>query len=151
MMRLLSMEDVERVARNLCPRHARNVCMLSFADDPVAAAMGVMWANPIGVSFWRDGEPVAVGGAVITHPNNASTFFFGTPAWPKCLLEISRFYHHDLRDTLTRAGVRRVSVFAPAGDPEGERWKKLLKCELEAVLKGFGKNGEDFSLFTAML
>ena len=151
MITLATWPDIERVARNMCARHRQNACCLSFSDDPVLAISHLAAQNYIAATFWRDGEPVAVGGAVITHPGAASSFLYGTDHWQKNILEITRFFTQNIVSSLRAAGVRRLSVFAPAADPEGERWKRLMGCDLEATLKGYGKGGQDFSLFTRFL
>ena len=146
-LKAIAWPDIERVARKMCELHRHKVCLTAFTDDPVAAISYMATKPLVGVTVWKDDEPVAVCGAVITHPNVASTFFFGTDDWPKRFMEIHKFFTRNLRQALAHAGVHRVSILSPADDPEGERWKRMGGCTLEATLKGFGKGGEDFSLF----
>lgn len=153
MMKPLEWLDVRRVAENMCDRHSKNVCMTGFSDDPVEAVSYLMHPSDkiAGVTVWKDDEPVAVAGAIITHPGRASTFFFGTIRWHEMIFEVTRYFHKGLRAELARKGIKRVSIFAPAGDPDGERWKRLGGAKLEATLKSWGKNDEDFSLFVVSL
>ena len=144
MMKPLTPEDLDSIADRLCPLHAKNLCALSFSDVPRAAMPQPPW---IGASIWRFDEPQVAIGAVITHPNAASTFLYGTDQWGRCIHETTMFARKMLVPALAKAGIQRISVFAPAEDPTGERWKRMLGCCQEGTMRKWDKHGRDWNLF----
>jgi RimJ/RimL family protein N-acetyltransferase len=49
---------------------------------------------------------------------------------------------------LRQAGYHRGEAYVLAENTDSRRWIELLGGEIEAVLKGFGRNREDFLLYT---
>jgi hypothetical protein len=144
--------DIEAVARHMCERHARAACSRSCSDNPVEAISGLALRQFLGVTIWKGYDPVVAVGAAITHPNVASTFLYGVKGWEsKARIATTRFLRKALVPSLCAAGVKRITVLAPAGDPTGERWKRYLGAQHEATLRKYGKNGEDFCLYTLFL
>lgn len=125
---------------------------LTSDDTPTAALVRLGATSPIGAAFERDGELIAVAGAVIAHPGVASTFRYATEDFRRVILEVTHYFKDTLFPALKALGVHRVHSLGPANDPGGHRWQqKSLGARPEAHLEKFGKNGEDFVLHSIML
>lgn len=130
----------------------RDALLATTADDsPVPTMVRLGASDPLGVAFERDGELVALAGAVIVHPGVASTFMYATDL-SRVILALSTYFRDLLFPYLRHIGVHRVHSLGPAHDPGGIRWKEdILGAWPEAHLEKFGKNGEDYVLHTVML
>ena len=124
---------------------------LTAENSPLPTLQRLADSNPIGAAFERNGELVAIVGAVIIHPGVASTFMYATEDFRKVVLEITHWFKR-LFGALRILGVHRVQSLGPANDPGGRRWKEdILGAWPESHLEKYGKNGEDFVLHTVML
>ena len=130
----------------------RNALLALTADTtPLPTLQRLAASGPIGAAFERNGELVALVGAVIVHPGVASTFLYATEDFRKVVLEVTHWFKR-LFSALRIMGVHRVQSLGPANDPAGRRWKEDILCAWpECHLEKFGKNGEDFVLHTVML
>ena len=151
MMRPLRGSDFLEMAGGM--REIQRRALLALTDDtsPVRSLQHLSDSNPIGAAFERDGELIAIAGAVIVHPGVASTFMYATEDFRKVVLEITHWFKR-LFGALRILGVHRVQSLGPANDPGGRRWKEdILGAWPESHLEKYGKNGEDFVLHTVML
>ena len=130
----------------------RNALLALTADTtPLPTLQRLAASDPIGAAFERNGELVAIAGAVIVHPGVASTFLYATEDFRKVVLEVTHWFKR-LFSALRIMGVHRVHSLGPANDPAGRRWKEdILGAWPECHLEKYGKNGEDFVLHTVML
>jgi hypothetical protein len=130
----------------MCEPHRRATCAFASTNDP-SEAIGALEAQLyLGVTVWREDEPIAVAGAILTHPNVASAFMFGTDRWQEVETALTEFFRSKLFPSLKTAGLHRVQSITMAGDPLTEAWMQHLLGAPEATLRAYGKGKEDFTV-----
>jgi hypothetical protein len=92
--------------------------------------------------------PVYAGGAVQVWPGVWQSWGFGTAEWNKVAIPVTKFIRRSMLPTLKKLGCHRLESKCIAGDEEVAKWMRLLGGHQEAVLRGYGRNGEDFILYT---
>lgn len=95
-----------------------------------------------------DGLPVAAVGAVLLWPGVYQVGMFATVLWPEVALGTTRHVKRWLMPAVREAGAHRVHAFSLATHHKAHRWVLRLGARCEARLSGWGKNAEDFLLFT---
>ena len=94
-----------------------------------------------------DGAVVAIGDVVETRPNVVSLLFFATDRFPEVARPATRFIVRRLLPELRALGVHRIEAIAAADNKEAHRWIQTMGLSQEAVLRKFGRNGEDYINF----
>lgn len=143
-------EAVHYIARNLRAIDREEVYALRFHDNDFLLTNEVI-ACPLTWVAWHDGFPVAVLGAVEVTPGVWSMHCFGTDAFGRIALPLTRFAVKTFRPMLFgELGAHRLQADALAKNTESCRWIELLGGHKEAVLKGRGRKGEDFVTYAMM-
>jgi len=88
--------------------------------------------------------PVAIWGMVQRRKGVGGGFAFGTNRWGQALPMIARNIRHWVVPFLLEAGFHRVEAAALADRNDVARFMTLIGAQPEAVLRGYGINGEDF-------
>jgi hypothetical protein len=146
-IKIATAEDVRYVAERMRPHDAAERLALSHGNDPVACALGFLALPHLAVTVWK-GTPIAVIGVVFPHPGVASTIFFATDQFNHVALATTRFIRRKLFPILVSTGIHRLQVCSMDG-PEGTHsWIEGFGARQEAFLYQYGRNGEDFRLFT---
>ena len=70
-----------------------------------------------------------------------------TDQFNKIHLSLTRLIIKSIIPILDNAGAHRVEAQSIAGYSSVHNWRKFLGLEEESVIKGYGKNGEDFVNF----
>lgn len=143
----LAWPDVVDIAKRMCEGHRRSACALADTDDPVAAIEAFKHSRHVGGTIWHGARPAVAIGAVLIHPGVASSFLYATDDLPKVAVELVRFARNALMPSLQRAGIHRVHALAPTDEPTNDKFHRLFGGKKEAVLRRYGKNGEDFTLY----
>ena len=149
MLKIANLADVTYVAARMRPHDRAERVALSHGDDPVLAAVQFLRHPHLAVTVWK-GTPIAVIGVVFSHPGVASTVFFATDQFRHVALATTRFVRRTLFPILLNTGIHRLQVCSmddPA-NPDIHKWIEGFGARQEAFLYQFGKNGEDFRLFT---
>lgn len=102
---------------------------------------GLKW-----VGYYKD-EPAAMIGAMPLYPGVWGLFGFGTDNWQKIWRPMTVFARKTMMPAVKSSGAHRAHCASPVGHDETHKWLRFLGAEQEAVLRGYGKNGEDFALF----
>jgi hypothetical protein len=136
------------IVGHLRPRDRREIFALRWNDDEeqlvqeVSAAAGELWR------MWAvDSEPVAVNGVVPVRPGVVIAGAFGTPRWRSIIKPMTRWSLDYVIPILKQAGFHRGEAYVLSENTDSRRWIELLGGEIEAVLKGFGRQREDFLLY----
>lgn len=95
-----------------------------------------------------DGEPVAAFGAAGSpfQPQVKVAWAFGTDHFRRAVPAISREVN-SWKPLLVAEGVRRIEARSLVGHDLAGRWMAGLGALREAVLKHYGRGGEDFELW----
>lgn len=147
MIKIANLADVTYVAARMRPHDRAERVALSHGDDPVLAAVQFLRHPHMAVTVWK-GTPIAVIGVVFPHPGVASTIFFATDQFRHVALATTRFIRRTLFPILVNTGIHRLQVCTMTGTPDSGRWIWSFGARPEAVLQKYGKNGEDFTLYT---
>lgn len=151
MIKIATHEDVTYVAQRMRAHDRAERVALSHGDDPVLAAVQFLRHPHLAVTVWK-GTPIAVIGVVFPHPGVASTIFFATDEFRHVALATTRFIRRTLFPILLNTGIHRLQVCSMRDKADvsgkGPRWIESFGAREEAVLYEYGKNGEDFALFT---
>lgn len=114
---------------------------LTMARYPVVAEQGY-------VATTNGGRPVAFGAMVEARPRVVTLLFFATDEFPKIVAELTTFIRARLFPTYRNHGVHRIECVSHAGYEDAHRWIEILGLQREAVLLGYGKDGEAFIQFS---
>lgn len=91
--------------------------------------------------------PIAVGGLLRLRPNVATLMFFATEDMAEIGGPLTRFIRQRLFAQYRAEGVHRIECASLAGYDEVHRWLLALGLQQEAVMRGYGRGGEDFVQF----
>lgn len=142
-------EMVTHIVRNLRDRDRRELYALRWDDDEDAlidnvwASVGAMWR----VWCYQD-EPVAIHGVMPLRPGVVSAAGFGTDKWHHVCRPVIRWSRHWVIPRLKLAGYHRAEAFALAANASGRHFIELIGGRVEAYLHKYGRNREDFILYT---
>lgn len=147
MIKIANLADVTYVAARMRPHDRAERVALSHGDDPVLAAVQFLHHPHLAVTVWRD-TPIAVIGVVFPHPGVASTIFFATDQFRHVALATTRFIRRTLFPILLNTGVHRLQVCSMRQANGLDNWIQSFGATHEATLWEYGKDHENFDLFT---
>jgi hypothetical protein len=145
---VVTSEGLAHIVRNLRPRDRHEIFALRWNDDEdqfvaeVMAVAGSLW------SMWSlDGEPVAVNGVVPVRPGVVIAGAFGTGKWRSVVRPMTRWSLNYVIPVLKLSKFHRGEAYVLASNNDSRHWIKLLGGEVESLLKGFGREREDYLLY----
>lgn len=120
-------------------------------DDEDRLVLELLWAaDRPGMSFTHfadDGEPISVMGFHKLRKGVATVWAFGTERWPEAVKSMTKTVRRVIIPALVEGGYHRAECAALTERADTAKWLPSLGMELEAVLAGFGRQREDFSLY----
>jgi hypothetical protein len=147
----ISLVGVAYIARNLRAADHREIAATRWAEwEPDEFAMEIMSWTKLGPSYLvygRDGPPVAVFGATQPWPGMFSAWLIGTADFPSVALPLTKFVKRVFVPHL-RERAHRIEARSIDGHAHAHRWLKALGAKEEGRMHGYGKDGEDFLVFT---
>ena len=154
MIRTLNIRDVTWLGAHMRERDKEELlCQFPDHVSPSAAAVFCL-QNTHNDTGWlcldRDTMPVAAFGFSPTfHPTLWSAWAFGTDKMRRYIPEITRFcLEQGVPHLLRTYGPRRIEVRALSSHDLAHRWLRGLGAEFECRLPNYGRNGEEFSLYS---
>jgi hypothetical protein len=150
---VIGMHEVERggltyIVKHLRPRDRREIFALRWDDDEDQLIDDLL---KVAGDLWRlwslDGEPVAVNGVVPVRPGVVIAGAFGTSKWRATLKEMTRWSRDFVIPALKKSNFHRGEAYVLATNTDSRRWIELLGGEVECLLKGYGRQREDFLLY----
>lgn len=136
------------VARNMREADRREIFATRYGDDPdpvvadLAQVPGFSWVAV------RDGEPCAVIGARPIWPTVWGVYAFGTDRWRDVVISLTRHVRRFMVPAIEHAGARRAICYSHAEHREAHAWLRALGATEEIPHPAWGRNGEDFILFS---
>ena len=124
----LSMLSFEQDIKDTC------LSLLNMCDDS-----GYCWV------FFYDGKPEAFYGVCETLPGIWSVFGFGTENFYKIKYTVTKFIKRRVIPIVVAKNARKA-VALVRGD--GNKWLQNLGAKIEVVLKGWGKDGSNYTMLT---
>lgn len=141
-------EAVMSVAANMRAKDAAEIYATRWTDSPIDLAESVMRAIGPGWVAWIGAEPVAVIGAASMWPNVWSVYAFGTDEFRRVAPYLTRHIRKVMMPGLMIVGACRAECRSIATHTEAHRWLERLSARREAFLPKYGRNGEDFVLYS---
>lgn len=141
---------VRYVASNMREQDLAEFLAGSFADtkEELVDALVERYGEDAAVICASDDRaPVAVGAMIMARPNVITLMFFATDRFPKIARPLTRFIRQRLFPKYHAAGVHRIECVSVDGYDKAHAWIKVLGLSEEAVMPGYGKNGETFRQF----
>lgn len=148
-MHEVSREGLVHIVRGLRPRDRAEVFALRWDEDEtrfindVLAVAGPMWK----VWSW-DNEPAAINGVLPVRPGVVIAAAFGTDKWRFTLRAMTRWSREWVIPALQAASYHRGEAYVLAANVDARAWIEALGGEIEAYLYQYGRNREDFILYT---
>jgi len=143
-------QDIFTVARNMRERDFQEISALRYDDDRNEMAYNI--TNQISefetVYVVGDTEPVAIVSYLPVRPGVWNLGMFATDRFKSVGLYLTKRIIRDIIPALDRAKAHRVEAFSIEGYDEVHSWLDFLGLEEECTLGGYGKNGEDFKVFS---
>lgn len=140
----------DSVAANMRERDRREIRALCWTDDILAEIRAVNLRFAWTAFDNGHYNPVCIFGVTIPRPNVASTFKFSTVHWPLVAIDVAKYARRVMIPAVWAAGVHRIQAFSMVESGQDSGWFRMFGATQEAVLKGYGKNGEDFMLFSLL-
>ena len=139
---------LKHIVSNLRPRDRAEIFALRWHDDEdqlvfeLCQVAGDLW------KLWTlDGEPVAVNGVVPVRPGVVIAGAFGTNKWRSIIRPMTRWSLDFVIPCLKASNYHRGEAYVLAANTDSRRWIELLGGEVETLLRGYGRQREDFLLY----
>ncbi len=116
-------------------------------DQLVKSLVQRYGGHPDVFTVFGEPGPVAVGGMLLHRPNVATLLFFASDDFAPEGAAFTRFVTQRLFPTYRQRGVHRIECQSLDGYGEVHRWLGVLGLEREAVLRAFGRDGQDYVQF----
>lgn len=97
---------------------------------------------------FHEGKPAAILGASQCHSGVWSVFGFGTDDWHHIWRQVTRTARKEMFPAVYDLGAHRAHCTTLTESTDIHRWLKALGATEESVMRGYGKGGEDYSVFT---
>ena len=141
--------SVMHICRNMREADRAEIFALRWSDNPMDLAEDTMNVRgPKWVAHVEGVGPVAAYGAAPMWPGVWSLWLYGTPHFQQIGGRLTRHIRRVMIPALTIAGAHRAEARSLSTHTEAHIWLDRLGGRREAVLAGYGKNGEDFVVFS---
>lgn len=154
MMHLGPMELVSAlcITRNLRPADVRELEATRYGHldrDALAFEMVNVWTinSNAWIAYGSKGLPVCAFGATQPWPRCYSCWLLATDDFADVALPVTKFVKRVFIPWL-RQRARRIEARSIDGHGEAHAWLSLLGAKVEARLKHYGRDGDDFLVFT---
>tara|TARA_R110000803_G_scaffold87023_1_gene153602 strand:- start:2958 stop:3464 length:507 start_codon:yes stop_codon:yes gene_type:complete len=149
-MRHAEPQDIFTVAQKMRDKDFNEISSLLYVDDRDELAFNL--SNKISnfetVYVVGDTEPVAIVSYIPVRPGVWSLGMFATDKFKSVGLYLTKRIIRDIIPVLDRAKAHRVEAFSIDGYDEVHDWLGFLGLQEECTLSKYGKNGEDFKVFS---
>jgi|TARA_R110001632_G_scaffold112417_1_gene223453 hypothetical protein len=149
-MRHAEPQDIFTVAQKMRDKDFNEISSLLYVDDRDELAFNL--SNKISnfetVYVVGDTEPVAIVSYIPVRPGVWSLGMFATDKFKSVGLYLTKRIIRDIIPALDRAKAHRVEAFSIDGYDEVHDWLNFLGLQEECTLSKYGKNGEDFKVFS---
>ena len=143
----LDLDAARHICRNMRPRDAEEAFALRYDSDPHSLAFEavISWGKYAFAARTDDGTPAAMIGGTETWPGRGLVWMLATDEFDKIQLSLTKWIIRVMIPQLyTDLGFHRFEAQSIATHEKAHRWMERLGAARETVLKGYGRNGEDF-------
>jgi hypothetical protein len=122
-------------------------CFAGRFSHPDQLAMDAISSQGFVDICWLGGVPVAAIGARQSWPGVWSVWAFGTDDWPRVALTLSKHAVRSLRPAMLKLNGHRAECASHVKHHSAHAWLEWMGFKREALMRGHGRNGEDFYLY----
>lgn len=108
----------------------------------------VFAAGPVSWIAWEGDEPIAVFGCMPLWRGVWSMWFFATDNFHKIGLGVTKLVLRYIIPMLWDGGAHRLECRSMEGHVDAQRWLKVIGAQREGSLSGYGRDGQDFHVYT---
>jgi hypothetical protein len=146
-----TLRDVSFIAANLRQQDRREI-MATVAVHNVWAAVIGLAASDTSQAWcaWLDGQPVGIAGFSVPiplQPHIGQAWAFGSERFRRVVPALTRFVVAEWPALLADIGVSRLEMRSLADHDIAHRWLSGMGVRREAIMPGYGVNGETFELW----
>lgn len=139
-------DDVLTICKNLRAQDKTEIFATRFDDQPEDLAFTTMRLTGSSWIVYRGLDPVAVLGITPIMPGGWGAWAFGTNAFPKVAISLTRFIKKGIIPSLLASGAKHVQALVWTEYHQARKWLRGFGAKEEAVIPSLGKGGEDFAL-----
>lgn len=116
-------------------------------DDPLAIAAE---CAAMGEVAWVAGleKPIAAFGCFQQWPGVWSMWLFATDEFRRIGIQMTKLIVRSIIPMLFEAGAHRLEARSMEGHEDAQRWLEVIGAKREATLHGYGRDGQDFHVYT---
>lgn len=145
--------DLLYIARNMRPEDRDEIYATRWSEDPnqlVDDCMSVASLPTSHTAMMGLERPIAVIGAVEPWPGCWDVWLFATEEFPLIAFSMTKYVRKVFIPALLERGMKRAHCRSIVGHTKNHAWLREngANLEHERVLKSWGKDGEDFVMFT---
>lgn len=121
-------------------------------NNPFLLAQQTLDASRMGeaiIATGSDGRPIAVMGFMARHPGICEMFAYGTDAFSRVALTLTRYGLRVMKPAMLAAGLHRAECKSRFDHTDAHRWLEALGFRREGVLKAYGSDRADYVQFAA--
>lgn len=104
--------------------------------------------NSVFLTFLKDGEPIGVCGISPMMAHSAEVLMLISEELQKHPKFLHKFIKTELENTAKVNNLTRIQATTFANFEAGKRWLKRLGFEQEGLLRRFGANGQDYTIWS---
>jgi RimJ/RimL family protein N-acetyltransferase len=138
---------VHHVAHNMREWDRREIFATRFDDDSSALADIALASTRVS---WVAGidAPIAAFGCSPMWPGVWSMWLFATDDFRHIGFPVTKLIVRSIVPMLFEAGAHRLEARSMEGHEDAQRWLEVIGAQREATLHGYGRDGQDFHVFT---
>ena len=139
---------VRHVARNLRAWDRQEIFATRNDDDPDALAAAALGCGRISWVAGRGEDPIAAYGCAPLWQGVWSMWLFATDEFHQIGIGVTKMVTRSIVPMMFDAGAHRLEARSMEGHDDAQRWLEVIGARREATLKAFGREGQDFHIYT---
>lgn len=146
----LGLLDALYICRNLRAADAREAWATRDDEDTDRLAMEIAqhWGPGSYCARATDGTPVALIGYTERWPGVWCCWMLATDRFPEVGKGLTRWVKRSMLPSLIERGAHRIEAYSIDGHDTAHRWLRFCGAVEEARLRRYGRNGEDYLVFS---
>jgi len=143
-------DAILHVALHMRERDRAELFANRWDDSALGVAESTIAIKDQGLLYvgWLEDTPVVVYGARPIWPGVWTVYAYATDDFPRIGGYVTRHIRRAMMPGLLLMGAHRAQCYSLASHDVAHRWLTALGASRDARLPAFGKNGEDFILFS---
>lgn len=144
-------QDALHVALNMREEDRAEVMATSWSEDPFDFAVECIRSPGIKLAV-RDenGVAVCIGGVALNQPGIGQAWLVGTPDIGRLGIEVAHAARKIFKTMMDEGGIHRIQAHSAAFHSWAHQWLSLVGLKEESRLPKYGKNGEEFIVFSVL-